>query len=117
MELHYKATLDDEEWDVSSIQVNGLERLKELKTRLIVENEWRESAEVSFYHTVNMTSKRLALTTKMSVILSGNSGENPLCVIVKQQDQPASAVPVSLNDLLLFDLDIPVSMPFIGAGW
>ena len=75
---------------MSSIEVNGLEKLKELKRVLIDENEWGDAAQVSFYRIVNnITSKQLALTTKLSVVLTGNNEENPLCVIVslpKQQD-------------------------------
>lgn len=85
MELHYKAIVDNKGWKVSSIEVDRLEKLKELKRVLIDENEWGDAAQVSFYENSsvnNSTSGQLALTTKMSAVLTGNSEQNPLYVIV-----------------------------------
>ena len=100
MELHYKTTVDNEEWEVSSVEVDGLEKLRDLKRVLIDENEWGDAAKVSFYRIVNNnTSKQLALTTKISVVLTGNNEESPLIVIVslsKQQDHP----PLQSEELL-----------------
>ena len=99
MELHYKATVDNEEWEVSSVEVIGLKKLKDLKRVLIYENEWGDAAKVSFFRNNNVDSKQLAFTTKLSKVLTGNNEESPLIVIVslsKQQDHP----PLQSEELL-----------------
>lgn len=44
MELHYQAKVDDEECNVVSVEVDGLEKLRDVKRALIDENEWGETA-------------------------------------------------------------------------
>ena len=82
MELHYKATVDDEEWEVSSIAVNKEWKLKDLKTAIISANEWVEKSTVSFFR--HESSKRVPLTTGVQRILDGNTEEKPLNLIVVQ---------------------------------
>ena len=86
MELHYKATVDDEEWEVSSITVNQGWKLKDLKTAIISANEWDEKSTVSFFR--NESSKRVPLTTSVQKILEGCTEENPLHLVVVSDQQP-----------------------------
>ena len=82
MELHYKATVDDEEWEVSSITVSQEWKLKDLKTAIISANEWDERSTVSFFR--NESTKRVPLTTGVQKILEGNNEGNPLNLVVDQ---------------------------------
>ena len=90
MELHYKATVDNEEWEVSSVEVIGLKKLKDLKRVLIYENEWGDAAKVKFFRAVSNERRPLLLSTKLSKILPGNNEESPLIVIVSLPSQQIS---------------------------
>ena len=87
MELYYKATVDNQEFLVSSVEVDGLQNLKGLKNRLIDENDWGDTSKASFYLD-NDSSKQLALTTKVTEIQVENSKENPLYVNVEFGSAP-----------------------------
>ena len=102
MELHYKATVDNSEWEGSTIEVDEGWKLKDLKRALIDGNGWDEKSKVSFFSGIgNTVSKQLALTTNVTRILPGNNEENPISVIVempglqkyKESLQPAEKKP------------------------
>lgn len=92
MELHYKATVDNKEWEVSSIEVEEQWKLKDLRTSLLSENLWDETSAVSFFRDFHPATKQLAFTTKVHQLLADNSEDNPLVVIVvlPPKDQPSS---------------------------
>ena len=94
MELHYKATVDDEEWEVSSITVSQEWKLKDLKTAIISANEWDERSTVSFFR--NESTKRVPLTTGVQKILEGNNEGNPLNLVVVQEvgKRPTQGPPI-----------------------
>eukprot|EP00549_Striatella_unipunctata_P000769 CAMPEP_0118677524 /NCGR_PEP_ID=MMETSP0800-20121206/2678_1 /TAXON_ID=210618 ORGANISM="Striatella unipunctata, Strain CCMP2910" /NCGR_SAMPLE_ID=MMETSP0800 /ASSEMBLY_ACC=CAM_ASM_000638 /LENGTH=560 /DNA_ID=CAMNT_0006573213 /DNA_START=222 /DNA_END=1905 /DNA_ORIENTATION=+ len=84
--LHYQTTLGDEEWEVSSIEVDESMTLKDLKKLLIEYNEWGDAAKVSFYRngTKRSQKKGMALTAKISEVTKENTEHNPFIVIVSQ---------------------------------
>ena len=87
MELYYKTTLDKREYNVVSVQVDGLEKLRDVKRVIIDENEWGETAKVSFFRIVSNKRQPLLLATRLSKVLPGNNEENPLLVTVSLPKQ------------------------------
>lgn len=81
MRLHYKATVDDEEWEVLSITVSEEWDLKDLKNVILSKNEWHEKSTVSFFRNA-ASSKRAPLTTSVKKILERNTEVEPLILVV-----------------------------------
>ena len=106
--LHYKAIVDNEEWEVSSIEVNRQWNLKELKLTLLSTNDWDGNSKVSFFRASTSTSddkgtKQLALSTRLPFVLENNSDDSPLTVIiVQQQQQQLLSVPPVLEPVIEF---------------
>lgn len=80
-ELYYKATVDGNEWEVSSIEVTDEEKwkLKDLRAALLSENLLDDKSTVAFYRSDSPPTKQLAFTTKVQYILQNNGAETPLC--------------------------------------
>ena len=87
MELYYKTTLDKTEYNVVSVQVDGLEKLRDAKRVIIDENEWGDTAKVSFFRIVSNKRQPLLLATRLSKVLPGNNEENPLLMTVSLPKQ------------------------------
>ena len=104
MELHYKAIVDNKEWEVSSIEVKDeWKLLKDLRSALLSENFLDENSEVSFFPSNKEGSKQLAFTTKLHLVLDYNTKENPLiAVILRRQQQQQSAIPLAYQPVVDF---------------
>lgn len=85
VEVHYEATVDSETWEVSSVEVDEKLNLRELKGKLLEENELDAESRVSFYRNKGAGTKQLALTTKLHTLLPENRVGKPLVVTINQQ--------------------------------
>lgn len=110
-ELHYKATVDDEEWAVSSIKVDSEWTLKKLKKEMLSQNEWDAESTVSFRNSMNL---QFPLTTPLQKILTDNKEDSPLCVIVEQHVQKPPAPKKPKFDELKGDLSNAQILEFLG---
>ena len=106
LKLYYEANVDNETYEVSFIELDEQKKqhwtLKNVKHKLIDENEWGDSATVAFFRCHG--NKRLALTTTVQELVDENSAENALKVIAQSKSFMASSNGTYVEGFLFFNL-------------